>query len=565
MKRSFDGLLADELDLLVIGGGIFGACALLDAAQRGLRAALVEKGDFCSATSAQSYKLIHGGLRYLQHGDLYRVRMSSNCRRAFLRIAPHLVQPLPIVVPTYGHGRKSRGLLLFALRLYEALTADRNRGIADPDRRIPPAEALGRDEVLEAYPGLEPRGLTGAVLFHDGQIYNPARLVLAFVRSAVDLGALAVNYAEVTRIQVEDGRVRGAEVSDRVAGVTAQVRARSVINAAGPYADRLLRRALGHEVEVPGFWSRDAYFVLKRPLVSGLRALSLEARTRDPDALLSRGGRHLFLVPWRGYTLCGVWHRSYEGDPDGFRVTEEELAAFVDEINGAYSSARVRLDEVSLVNAGLIPFGENDGSSQDLRFGHRSTIVDHGKRHGIRGLISLVGVRFTTGVHDAPRAVRLAAGALGRKIGRTRLHDQPLLGGDISDFEVQVARLEARARGQIAQRALRPLTHNHGSLAAELLEDIEDEPELGRTIGGSTVLRAEVLQAARREMAVHLSDVVLRRTDLGSGEIPSRAALEECAELAGRELGWTESRKASEIDEVLEGYPAVIASCAPRA
>ena len=185
MKRDLSRLADREFDLVVIGGGIFGACAAWDAAQRGLSVALIERGDFCGATSANHLKMVHGGIRYLQHGDIYRLRQSSGERRAFLRIAPHLVRPLPVVIPTYGNGMKGKTVLRLGMGVYDLLTADRNRGIADPARHIPPGSSIGRGDVLRMFPGLPTRGLTGAGVFCDGQIYNPPRLVFAILQSAV--------------------------------------------------------------------------------------------------------------------------------------------------------------------------------------------------------------------------------------------------------------------------------------------------------------------------------------------------------------------------------------------
>ncbi|MBA2564901.1 MAG: FAD-dependent oxidoreductase, partial [Gemmatimonadetes bacterium] len=209
MRRNPGALAGREFDLVVVGGGIFGVCAAWDATLRGLSVALLEKTDFAHATSANSYKMIHGGIRYLQHGDVVRLRESSGERRALLRIAPHLVHPLPIVIPTYGHAFQGKELLAAGMLAYDLLTLDRNRGIGAANRRIPRTRLLPREEVLRLFPGLEPRGLTGGAVFHDGQMYNPPRLGLAFVRSAVEGGAVAANYVEAAAFLGGDSRVTG--------------------------------------------------------------------------------------------------------------------------------------------------------------------------------------------------------------------------------------------------------------------------------------------------------------------------------------------------------------------
>ena len=197
MKRNIAALCGQRYDLVVVGGGIFGVCCAWDAVQRGLSVALVERGDFAQATSANHFKIAHGGLRYLQHADVHRIRESSHERSALLRIAPHLNYPLPVVIPTYGHGIKGKEILRAGFLLYDLLTSDRNRGIRDPKRRIPPGSFLSRSEALDLFPGLSKNNLTGAAIFSDGQIYNPPRLALSFLRSATDGGCNAANYAEV--------------------------------------------------------------------------------------------------------------------------------------------------------------------------------------------------------------------------------------------------------------------------------------------------------------------------------------------------------------------------------
>lgn len=544
LRRDLAPLAEREFDLIVIGGGIFGACAAREAARRGLSVALLERGDFSGATSAQSFKMVHGGMRYLQHADLRRVRQSSADRHTLLRDAPHLVRPLPVVVPTYGHGIRGKAALRAAMATYDALTFDRNRGIPDPRRRIPRGRCLSRAEVLDRYPGLPEDGLTGAGVFSDGQMINPPRLVLAFVRSAADAGAVVANYVEVADLVVRNGRIMGVTARDLLGGGEISVRGRVTLNAAGPYAEGLLSAA-GLPLADRTPWSRDAYFVVDRPLVPGPAALALPARTSDPDALLSRGPRHLFLVPWHGATLVGVWHAVYQGDPDGYTVREEELGEFIDEINAAYGGLGLTLDDISLWNAGLIPFGENDPTSRDLRFGHHSRLIDHAGDHGVEGLITLIGVRYTTGPSDAARAVALALDKLGFRAARPE--PAPVHGGDEPDVARLVSGVLAGGPPDVPPAALRALAHNHGSAVDRVLALARERPDLASTLTGSTVLRAEVVHAVREEMAMTAADVVFRRTDLATARHPGLAALGECVELIALEAGWDGERQRREL------------------
>ncbi len=550
MQRDLAALARTEFDLVVIGGGMFGAAAALDAARRGLSTALVERADFAGATSAHSFKMVHGGIRYLQHADLVRVRQSARARAAFLRAAPHLVRPLPIVVPTYGWGMKSRPVLRAGMAAYDLLTADRNRGIADPQRRIPWAQFIGRDEVRRRYPGLAAEGLTGAGIFCDGQMHNPPRLVLAYVQSAAAAGAVCANYVEAVGLLQRDGRVRGIVARDTLEGDRFEIRGRIVLNAAGPYAEHILSQGLGRALDPPTPFSRDAYFIVRRPLVAGDHALTLPSLSSDSDAKLSRGTRHLFLVPWRGATLVGVWHKVHRGHPDSYGIEEVELAAWIDEINRAYRGIGLTLADVALASAGLVPFGESDPDARGLKFAHRSRLVDHRAERGLDGLLTLIGVRYTTGPVEAVEAVDLVATRLGRKTPPSCIEHEPVHGGRVEDFEGLVRELAADAPRGLDGPTIRSLAHNHGSEAKAVLRLAAERPALGRRLPESTVLGAEIVQAARSEMAQSLADVVFRRTELGTLGHPGDAALETAARIMADCMGWDCRRREEQMDQV---------------
>jgi glycerol-3-phosphate dehydrogenase len=556
MKRELGRLTDREFDLIVVGGGIYGACAAWDATQRGLSVALIDRGDFCSATSAHSFKVVHGGIRYLQHADVFRIRQSSGERRALLRIAPHLVQPLPIAIPTYGHAMRGKELLRAGMTLYDLLTADRNRGIRDPGGRIPACRTWSRREMLDRFPGLEPAALTGGAIFCDGQMRNPPRLVLAFVRRAEVEGATVANHVGATGFVIEGDRVRGVRARDALTGVDLVIRARMVLNAAGPYAERLLATSLGRRLDPPGTYSRDACIVVKRSVVD--HALAVQGATRDPDAMLSRGERHLFLVPWRAFTLVGVWHVVYGGEPDSFTVTEEEIQRWMDEMNAAYPAAALTLDDVSTWNAGLVPFGENEPGAGNLRYGHRSRLVDHAAAHGIHGLVTLIGIRYTTGRYDAARAIDLVFRRLGRSSPPCRTASTPVYGGEIDDVEATVREAEAAvqkagaARGAsgVPPNIARELVLAYGTAHRDVIELLSADPTLAQPIGNTSTIRAEIVYAVREEMAQTLADVLFRRTNLATGAHPGAAVVTSCAGLMARELGWSAARVAEEVDSV---------------
>lgn len=553
MQRNLSALANREFDVVVVGGGICGAAVAWDAALRGLSVVLLDRGDFGGGTSAESLKVVHGGIRYLQHLDIVRVRESAAERGALLRIAPHLAYPLPFVVPTYGYGMRGSEALGAAFTLLQALTATRNRGIADPSRHIPRARLVSRQQLLEWFPQVETDGLRGAGVFYDGQMYNPPRLVWEFIRSAGSSGALAANYCDVRGLVRNNGRVTGVQVHDRLGNERFDVRGRVVINAAGPFAEQIyVQDGLRAGRQAP--YSRDMAIVLKRQLVKH-GALALQTRYHDPDALLSRGARHIFLAPWRQYTLAGVNSAVYKGDPYALTVTEPEVQGFLDEINEADPDLRLTLDDVGVVMAGLLPIGGGDSIGGNVSFGKRPMVTDNAQTDGVEGLVTAVTNRYTVARRVAAHSVDIAFQKLGRTPPPCHTADTPLLGARFERFDTLVNTVRSAAPALDEPRA-RALAHNHGALFTDVVRLMGERAALAQPIGTSTVSGAEVVHAIRHEMAQKLADCVFRRTDLGTGGHPGDAALEACADLAAAELRWSPERRATELAEVKARFPS---------
>ncbi len=551
MHRNPAELANQKFDVLIIGGGSFGAAAARESVFRGLRTALIERSDFGGGASAECFKMVHGGIRYLQHADIRRLRASCHERSTLLRIAPHLVHPLPIAIPTYGNGRRGRAFLGAGASVYDLLTLDRNRGIPDVTRRIRRTQFLSRRELLELYPHLEAPDLSGAVVFEDGQMYNPARLVLAFVKAAVQHGGVACNYVEAKSYLWDGERVIGAQAQDRLTGESFDIRAKLTLNAAGPWADFVNRdeRRFGKFSRAP--FSRDAYFIVNRAPTSGY-ALAVQGLSRDKDAVLSRSNRHLFAVPWRDKTLFGVWHRHWKTPPDTAQIESEELRTWITELNTVYPALQLSMNEVSFANCGLVPFGET-ATEHELSFGKESRLIDHRRTHGIGGLVSLVGIRFTTARTDAQRALELLleqwSGSKPSIAAKSSTHI-PLPGGDIPSFDRFLAESE-QDTSTLAHATREGLLRNFGREYRDVLNEGSNHDAALETIGKSTLV-AEVTYSTRREMAGRLDDIVLRRTNLAAGEHPGRLALERAAsEMAGL-LGWSAQRRAEEIERTEE-------------
>jgi glycerol-3-phosphate dehydrogenase len=560
MTRDIHLLQNNKYDVVIIGAGIFGVCAAWDAALRGLSVAIVDKGDFSHATSANHFKMVHGGIRYLQHADVVRIRESSRERSALLRIAPHLVKPLPIVIPTYGHGMKGKAVLGCGMLIYDLLTLDRNSGL-QRDRQIPWGKFISPDQVLNLFPGIRREGLTGAAVFCDGQMYNPPRIALSFMRSATERKVDAANYVSATGFLRDGDRVLGIKAKDMLENRSFEIHGRCVLNAAGPWAHRLLASELDLRLSRQPTFSRDLAFVINRS-PSNDYALAFSTGTGDSDTLVDRGGRHLFAVPWRDYTLIGVWHKVYEAPPDDIVVEPEEIESFVNEVNQAYPGIGIRLDEVTLINTGLTLFGEEEHqSTATMSFGKRSMLIDHESTHGLKDLVTLIGVRATTARGMASKAVDLIMRKTGLPGKKADTAGTTIYGGDIDSFDRAVESIVLKHRADINDRRARCLVANYGSQWPAVLKYANEDSLLFEPLGESSTLAAEVIHAVREEMAVHLSDVVFRRTDFGTGRIPTKPELETCARLMADELGWDRQAIENEIDAVEKAFHTIGAPC----
>jgi len=549
MRRELSTLENKEYDLIVIGAGAFGSCTAWEAASRGLTVAVVDRADFCSATSANHLKMVHGGIRYLQHMDFYRLRESCHERTVLLRIAPHLVQPIPIILPTFNHKMEGKEILALGFLLYDLITLDRNRGIKDSTRKVPNGKILSRKKSLDFFPQLREADFNGAGLFFDGQFYNPPRLALSFIKSAYCSGADIGNYLEVREFLINGNCVYGVRVGDKLSGKEFKIRGKIVLNTTGPWSNHLLKSKLGISIKPEPKFSRDLGFVIKRQF-SKKYALGVRINIKDPDALLSRKGRHIFLVPWRDYTLVGVWHLVFEKNPDEITVSKDELQSYIDEINTAVPILDLKLDDISMVNTGLTLFGENVADAKDLSFGKRSILVDHLSKHQIDGLITLIGVRATTARSMAEKTIDLVFQKLSKKLIKSKTDILPIYGGEFNTFSKLFEKANSKNNNLLSPEIINSLLHNYGAKYDEVLKYIKEDPSWSETIENSLTIKAEIIHAVREEMAVKLGDVIFRRTDIGTGEFPNENAVRVCAELMGRELGWSEHQTQREIEDL---------------
>lgn len=560
MKRNLRRLADEAFDVLIVGGGVYGVATAWVCALRGFRTALVERGDFGAATSAGSLKLIHGGLRYLQHLDFARMRLSIRERRHMLRIAPHLVHPLAFLIPCYGHAIRGPEAMRAALMLMDLMSADRNQGIADPARQIPCGRVVSADECRRRLPGLRDRGLTGGAIVWDGQMYDSERLTLAFTLSAAQEGAALANYVEVIRFDLgEDGAIRAARVRDVLGGAEFTVCARTYINTTGPWSDITLARLYGPERSRQVCRSKGIQLIVRRlPCETAFGVESL--RERDKTAKIPRGRRCYFATPWRDRTIIGTTDTLFVGDPDEYGVSEEDIGNFLQAFNEAYPGANLTRADVQFWCGGLRPLGDVDADPDHVQASNRPDIVDHGRMGGPPNLLTVVGVKYTVVRALAEHAGRWASARLGRDSAGEPTSTRVLAGAEIGATVEEFIRGLIRDYNWAPQMADR-VGRLYGRSAVALAEMGRHEPALaGRLLGAPNILKAEIAYACRQEAAQTLADIVFRRTGLGSAGYPGAEVLRECAAITAAELGWSPTRMMAELEAVESAYrPAVVA------
>jgi glycerol-3-phosphate dehydrogenase len=511
-------------DLLVVGGGITGCGIALDAALRGLDVALVEKGDFASGTSSRSSRLIHGGVRYLEHGHLHLVFESSAERRRLLRLAPHLVRPLEFTWPVYDGARIPRWKLGAGLFLYDALSLFRN---VSPHRR------LGRADVVAREPRLREAGLRGGARYFDAAT-DDARLTLAVALSASEAGATIVNHAAVRDLLTPAGKVAGAVVADMLDVETntgrtvVDVAAHVVVNATGPWSDEL--RRLDGETRASVRGSKGVHVAVPRDRLGARGALTL---------LAPKDGRVCFVLPSDELTIIGTTDGFTDESPDEVRAAAAEVEYLLDVANTFFPDAVLSAADVVSAWAGIRPLMPTAERSP------RSASREHLVTVSERGLVSITGGKLTTYRVMAADVVDAVLGRLGRPRGPAATEDRVIYGGDVPSVDEESLNA-GRATGDAALG--RRLVGMYGSKWRHVWAAVAGTPDGGHRLRDSAVTIGELRYAAEREMAETLGDLLVRRTRLAFQQRDhGRAAAREAARAVCSVLGWDDGRTEREI------------------
>jgi glycerol-3-phosphate dehydrogenase len=518
-----------ELDAVVIGGGMAGAGVARDLALRGASVALFEKGDFASGTSSKSSKLIHGGLRYLELADFKLVRESLREKKTLERLAPHLVRPLPFLVPVYRGAARGLIKVRIGMWLYDLLTPGKN---TERYRVLRPVDALSME------PSVRADDLRGAGYYFDDLLLYPERLCLENVLSAARHGARVLNYCEVEEFVPGRRGLDGVKVRDLLSGHVQAVRAKTIVNCGGPWVDRL--RAMAQVADRSPRLLRTT---------KGIHCL-LPRMTDRAVYLSAHDERMIFVIPWREFSLVGTTDTDFEGDPDRLWATREEVTYLLDEVAKVLPDKRVTLENVAYTYAGVRPLSFEPGASATKVSREHKVVPEGPDGH----FLSVTGTKLTCFRSLAESVGDRVMRALGRnepsRTARTMLDGTDEAVGKI-EARVWMDVSEEMAATGLSRGTLRMLVETYGRAYPRVLELGRKLPDgFERLCPSNPEIVAQLHHAVREELAVSLQDVLLRRTGIGQSRCQG---LDCAAPIAARmaELGgWSKRR----LDAELEAY-----------
>ena len=535
MIRDPDELGGRRFDVLVLGGGVYGLTIACDAAERGLSVALIERDDFGCGASFNHLRTIHGGLRYLQSLDIGRARESVRERRTIARIAPHAVKPLPFALPLYRSFTRGKLAMRLGFCLDRLVSVGRNRGVP-ASHRLPGGRVYSRGSAIQRFPGLKRQALTGAAVWYDYLTVEPDRLTFSWAKAGAGHGAVLVNHMEAVELLKEGGRVAGARARDTIGARTIDVSARVTVNATGAALDRLL--------EPIGAATRT-------PMIKTMNLVTRRDAGEESLGGRSPSGRYLFMVPWRERALFGTWEAGRVSDACDTAVSDSEVAAFVGELNHAFPALDLTFADITLVHRGVVPAAVRGGKA-GLE-GH-DQIRDHAAE-GTEGLVSVAGTKYTTARAVAERVTDLLMQKLQRAPVTCRTATTLLPGGGTRDVGLAIAEARREYDEGLPTDTIPHLIAAYGSQYGDVLNLTTARPELkARVARNSPVIGAELVLAARSEMAVTLADAMIRRTPVGALGYPGDDAVSRGADLVGAEHRWSEDRKRAEIAAMKSFY-----------
>ncbi len=527
-------------DVIVIGAGINGTGIARDAARRGLNVLLLDKSDIAAGTTSWSSRLIHGGLRYLEHGEIPLVYESLQERERLLRIAPHLVRPLPLTLPIYGYHKRGPLTIRAGMVAYDVLSWNKS---------LPRHRMYSRDGALAHEPGLNPDNLKAAARYYDAQVEFPERVSVENVIDAATNGAVVVTRAQVDGLVLEAGVVRGVEYTDLTSGKRHTVRGTIVVNVAGPWVDDVLADAgLGSPRRPMLGVTKGTHIVVEPFPGAPADAMYIEAKS---------DGRPYFIIPWNGLYLIGTTDDRYEGDLDNVVPTEDEISYLLSETSIAIPASGLTRESVRYAYAGLRPLPNQDGAESGITRRH----IIHSHAPKVQGLLSIIGGKLTTFRNLSEHTVDKVGEMLGRSLPASSTGEVPLPGAP-GKPAVYARDFIANRPDWLSERSASYLMRVYGTRATSVLAMATDNPDLRTVVSVRTgAIGSTIAFAFAEEYATSLTDAIMRRTMIGYNADAGFDSLDGAADVARKVLGWDEARIEQEVDE----FRAYMARFLPRA
>ena len=551
----------EQFDVVVIGGGVTGAWIALQCSSLGYKTAICERGDFAGGTSSASSKLLHGGIRYLQQLQLNKLRESSLERAEYIYAAPHLCTSVPFVVPTYKDLKRSKFILYCGILTYRLLGLGQNKVIAN-------AELAKKNGETQHFSATELNKLcdlshinhTGAIAFTETHMHDSERTVWSIIESAIKHGAIAANYTSITEIVSENEKTKGVNVKDNETGREFFVKSNIVINAAGPWVDDL-NQQVGNPDKANGTaqlihnFAAGAHLVTRQ--LTSKHAIAITTKQKSVTTL-DRGGRHIFIIPWRGFSLIGTSYRETK-DPNGAEnLGKEDLSQLLEAVNEMLPAAQLGPEDIKSAYVGLYPLRTNTQLKSTYQGSGEYILIDHQQEYGIEGLITSLGAKFTTGRILAEKTVRLVQKKLVAPITYTSSSTQQrkknfrirLCSSNYKNLEQFTDNKISSLRHRLPAETIRHLINCYGSHLDDFIEylDANENSELLLTavVQGLPDILGQVSWAIDKEMAIRLDDVLLRRTSVGHLGISSKE-IEIVATLMQEKLDWTDQHTKAQI------------------
>lgn len=513
ISRLNENDLKKEFDLIVIGGGINGCGIARDASERGLKVLLLEKEDFGSGCTAASTRLIHGGLRYLEHCEFDLVRESLLERELLLKNAKHLVSPLELCIPIYKGSKRGCWLIKAGMILYDILSFDKS---------LPNHRMMSRDDFLKYEPSVKSENLIGAAIYYDTQVTYPERICIENILMAKQGGALLINHAEVTALNISDNKICSVEFVDHLSGVKSNVKGKIVVNASGPWVDELCSLCKKNIKKKIG-GTRGSHIIVRKFVNGPSHAIYTSAKSDS---------RPFFIIPWQDYYLIGTTDIPVEGNINCLKAGKDEIKYLLNEANNILENINLTNNNILFSYCGVRPLPYISSSLADPSKVTRKNIICDHREDGLENFFSVIGGKLTTYRNLSEQLVNLAYKKLNCDFVSTKTKTNPLIGNINSDLDTfKKSNLKkAQKKYDLDPEIIFHLMNVYGARYKNILDLTLQNKDLGRLLSSHALdIRAQVDYSIHNELAFTISDVLLRRTSLGLNEGLGQDAISEVA------------------------------------